>query len=262
MPIIHVLSDIHLESGPFTPPPTDADLVVLAGDIAGGNEGLHWARETFPDRRPVIYLPGNHEYYGQRLERMAVELRACANELGIIWLDNDTVELELADERIRIIGSTLWTDFELFGSRMDQVGDALLAARIKIADFSTIIYGTRGFLRPEKTVEFHRISREYIRSELDKPFDGKTVVVTHHAPSWSSVARRWQHDIVSACFASRCEDLVGKANLWIHGHTHASFDYAIGDRPDRGQVVCNPRGYAYSGTPENPDFNPGFVIGI
>ena len=59
---IHILNDLHIEFGAFEPPPTDADVVVLAGDIGVGLEGLHWAQSCFSDK-PVIYVPGNHEFY-------------------------------------------------------------------------------------------------------------------------------------------------------------------------------------------------------
>lgn len=58
----HILNDLHIEFGDFEPPATDADVVVLAGDIGVGMGGLHWAQDRFPDR-PVVYVPGNHEFY-------------------------------------------------------------------------------------------------------------------------------------------------------------------------------------------------------
>ena len=62
---LHILNDLHIEFGVFTPPATDADIVVLAGDIGVGVKGLHWAAERFTDH-PLIYVPGNHEFYASR----------------------------------------------------------------------------------------------------------------------------------------------------------------------------------------------------
>ena len=59
---LHILNDLHIEFEDFAQPTTDADVVILAGDIGVGMEGLNWAENRFPDR-PVIYVPGNHEFY-------------------------------------------------------------------------------------------------------------------------------------------------------------------------------------------------------
>jgi predicted phosphodiesterase len=217
------------------PNPDYYDIVILAGDIHVGVKALYWAATTFS--KPVLFVPGNHEWYGNRLERIAVEMRACAQELGIHLLDNNVIELG----GVRWIGSTLWTDFELLGSGMADIGKALHAAKNGIADFGgTIIYGTTGWFRPEQSVTLHRVCRQFIADELAKPFPGgPTCVITHHLPSKHSVSPRFANDVLSAAFASNVDDLVEQANLWIHGHTHDPFDYQLG----KCRVVCNPRGY-------------------
>lgn len=93
---------------------------------------------------------------------------------------------------------------------------------------------------------------------MGEPFEGKTVVVTHHLPSMRSVAERYRHELLSACFASNLDHLLGYSALWVHGHTHDSFDYAAhGTR-----VICNPRGYCRAGQPENRQFNPALVVEV
>lgn len=69
---IRVLSDLHLEFHDWTPPQSDADIIVLAGDIHVGVHGIEWARRSFP-LLPVTYVPGNHEFYGGN-ERNAYRL--------------------------------------------------------------------------------------------------------------------------------------------------------------------------------------------
>lgn len=237
-------------------PPADAyDAVVLAGDIHLGEAGLYWAYNTFT--KPIIYVPGNHEFYGARLERIAVEMRASAKYLGIHYLDNDVLVLD----GVRFIGSTLWTDFELFGSGMAEIGKALHAAKNGISDFSTIVYGTTGWFRPEQSVTLHRVARQFIADELAKPFDGKTCVITHHLPSADCVVPQYKGDILSAAFASRLDDLIAQVDgAWFFGHTHSSVDLQAG----RCRLVCNPRGYPdrKRGIYENPEFDPGKVIEI
>ena len=253
---LHIMSDLHLEFSGLTPPPTQADVVVLAGDIAGGIEGLCWAARHF-ERQSVIYVPGNHEYYGSEFASMLEELRRVAHELGIFLLDNDEVVLD--DENghlVRFLGGTLWTDFRLFGEARRTV--CINLASRGLNDFRRIKDGGR-YLLPEQTARWHKRHVQWLQDKLQTPFPGKTVVVTHHLPSARSVANRYQFDLLSACFATELDHLFGSMALWVHGHTHDSFDYVVhGTR-----VVCNPRGYASSGfPPENLHFNPGLVIEV
>ena len=108
---LHVLSDLHLEFEPFTPPTVEADVVILAGDVSTGRNGLKWALKTFPDR-PVVYVLGNHEFYGQKLQKLIKELQELADGTNIHLLENES--FCLAD--VVFLGATLWTDFALNGN--------------------------------------------------------------------------------------------------------------------------------------------------
>ena len=245
---LHFLNDLHIEFEDFVPPATDADAVILAGDIGVGTEGLRWAQDRFPDR-PVIYVPGNHEFYHHDIELIA-ELKTQAPD-NIHVLNDDSVIIN----GVRFLGSVLWTDFGLFGEA-DKFF-AMQAARQRMTDFSIIQNQGRPFT-PEDAIRLHTASRDWLAAMLAEPFDGKTVVVTHHAPSSQSVHPRYVRDLLTPAFASNLEDLMDgdRAVLWIHGHMHESFDYAVhGTR-----VVCNPRGYAPRAL--NPDFRPDWVLRI
>jgi len=117
--------------------------------------------------------------------------------------------------------------------------------------------GYRRF-RPKDAAALHRASVAWLREKLAEPFDGPTVVVTHHAPSLRSVPAAWRDDPVSAAYASNLDWLVEEsgAALWVHGHVHESADYII----SRTRVVCNPRGY-WPKQP-NPHFKPGLMVGV
>lgn len=266
---LHILSDLHLEFSEFEPPATDADIIILAGDIGKGNKGVYWARETFPDK-PIVYVPGNHEFYGtQRLETLRL-LRFAGQQTGVQILDEN--EFILGD--IRFLGCTLWTDFLLFGK--ERKNASMYDGKIFLNDFRLIQdeeistpswvktrrmgwEGTRPVrFSPARSIELHEQALVWLTAKLDEPFDGKTVVVTHHLPSKLSVAERFKDNSLSACFASELDFLFGKMNLWVHGHTHDNFDYeANGTR-----VICNPRGYVTYNCQENFDFKPGLVIEI
>jgi Icc-related predicted phosphoesterase len=114
-------------------------------------------------------------------------------------------------------------------------------------------------LTPDDTARLHARQKAWLSAKLDEPFEGKTVVVSHMAPSMLSVAEAFRDDIVSAAYASHCDDIVARADLWVHGHMHTNFDYRIG----KCRVVCNPRGYLMQGgKAQNPGFDPNFIVDV
>ncbi|TPW00725.1 MAG: metallophosphoesterase [Alphaproteobacteria bacterium] len=124
--------------------------------------------------------------------------------------------------------------------------------------------GLSSLLRPEDSVALHQASRAYIEARLKEQFDGPVVVVTHYAPSVGSIEKRFEHDPLSPCFASRLDELIGASNvdLWVHGHTHTTFDYMI----KRTRVVCNAVGYRDRSGGKVPErenaFRPDLVVEI
>ena len=245
---LHVLSDLHLEFADLDPPATGADVVVLAGDIAVGLDGIDWAIERF--RAPVVYVPGNHEYYHHDLALLDL-MRARARGTHVHVLDEESVVLG----GVTFLGATLWTDFELFGDAQT----AFDRAREQLPDFRVIRDG-RQPLSPERSAALHRRARAWLAQALANSA-ADTVVVTHHAPHRGSLADRFATSPLSPAFISDLDALMGRAPLWIHGHTHTSFDYAV----HATRVVCNPRGYAARSrpeAPENADFVPGLAVEV
>lgn len=247
---LHILSDLHLEFSTFEPFATDADVVVLAGDIGKKSNGLIWAREKFPGKE-IIYVPGNHEFYGAQRQDTLALMRIAADQCKVHLLDNNEVVIN----GVRFLGSTLWTDFKLFGDESQQL--AMSEGQNGLNDFRLIHEGIMLF-SPARSIKLHEHSLAWLTEKLDTPFDGKTVVVTHHLPSAQSVVERFKDSLLSACFASELDLLFGKMDMWIHGHTHDNLDYvANGTR-----VICNPRGYVTYRGLENFHFNPKLVVEI
>ncbi|HVY04577.1 MAG TPA: metallophosphoesterase [Burkholderiales bacterium] len=265
---IQLLSDLHLEHShrhpPFALPATDADLVVLAGDIDNGTRAIDWAEATFPGR-PVLYVPGNHEYYDTEMGAATAALKArAAHSANVRLLDDE----EWIFGGVRFLGSTLWTDFELLGR--DAMEEIMALSLGYVVDFRKIRVGG-SFLTPMQTVELHRRAIAFLEARLSQPFAGQTVVVTHHAPHPGSIHARWTGNRVNPAFVSDLTRLMGRAELWLHGHTHDGFDYvASGTR-----VIANPMGYRTSNwrepraprdglrvVTENALFDPSLVIEI
>ena len=113
---------------------------------------------------------------------------------------------------------------------------------------------------PEDLLSEHQADCQWLEQQLAAPFDGPTVVVTHHAPHPLSIAPRFASDWATSGFASALPDSFFEIPvLWIHGHTHSRFDYQVGNC----QVVCNPRGYKlWGGDFEVDDFDAGLVIEV
>lgn len=248
---ILVLSDLHLEFANLPPPSSKVDVVILAGDIWKKDHGIYWARSTWPDTE-IVYVAGNHEFYRGDRNAVLSLLRDAAEETGVHFLDNDKVVIG----GVRFLGATLWTDFNLFG--VEQQATSMEAGMNGLNDFRLINEGGVPFT-PSDAAALCNKSIDWLKTKLIQESNlVKTVVVTHHLPSMQSVAGRYKNDILSACFASNLDELLGYSDLWIHGHTHDSFDYmANGTR-----VICNPRGYVHQGNQENVRFNPELVIEI
>lgn len=244
---IQVLSDLHREFSPYPLTPTDAEVIVLAGDVDVGTFGIEWAKAL---GKPVVYVAGNHEFYHQDIQRMTDELRDASAGSPVHFLENERVIIG----DTRFLGCTLWTDFRLFGDHMRDA--CMVQARRSLNDFRIIHNGAARFT-PEDSIALHEESRAWLKAELTQPFAGKTVVVTHHMPHGKCVSARYAHDSLSACFASNADELMNLADLWIFGHTHDSNDVTIG----KTRLLDNPRGYSrFLDTQENKDFKHDFVV--
>jgi predicted phosphodiesterase len=246
---ILVYSDLHLEFGPFDPPATNADVVVLAGDIASDCKGLQWARRVFGNL-PIVYVLGNHEFYGEETEELTQSARSVAKKFDIHLLECDSAVIG----GVRFLGTTLWTDFEVdSGITPDE---AMRYADQGMSDFRVIRYRSDR-LSANDTRKFHIAARAWLQSQLAIPHLGKTVVVTHHLPHTNSIDKQYSNHPLNAAFVSHMPQLVrAPVDLWIHGHTHSSCDYTVAGT----RVVCNPRGYyPYE---LNQDFDPKLLINV
>jgi predicted phosphodiesterase len=249
---IRVHSDIHLEFQDWRPPRAAADVVVLAGDIHNGVDGLHWARSVFADSE-IVYVAGNHEYYDHEVTSLQRQLRTVARPLRIHFLEADEARIG----GVRFLGATLWTAFNFELHEATQVADAMQLAQLTMPDYRIVRTQSGVALSPQDTVDMHRAQVAWLARKLAEPCDGPTVVVTHHLPHATSVHPKYADSPLNAAFVTHLPELVrAPVNLWIHGHTHESADYATAGT----RVVCNPRGYI----PKEPNeaFEPAFVVSL
>jgi predicted phosphodiesterase len=265
-----LISDIHVESLrgwdlPSGSKRPDFDVLIVAGDLHTRFErGVAWLRDRVPDKQ-VIYIAGNHEYWGSDIDVTVEKARRAAAGTNIHVLECDTILLG----NVTFIGATGWTDFNLFGSPLA----AMKAAAEIMCDYRRIrkrFYAER--LRPFDTLRRHEATKRFIATELAKPRTGPRVIVTHHCPFPDVNANR--SNIIEAAYSSDMTDLMlpatdapsGRvlepADVWAFGHTHRSCDRMIGAT----RVLSNPKGYGpymprYPGW-ENRNFDPILTIEI
>ena len=248
---LHVLSDLHLEHATFKVPEVEADVVVLAGDIAPGVAGIEWMFSQLPGRT-IVYVAGNHEYYGHDLPGLIPRLRAAARGSDIHVLENDAVAID----GVRFLGCSLWSDFDFAGA--ERRADTMRICERLVNDYKQIRSSRdHGPLRAQDTRDLHLASRAWLATHLAEAHDGPTVVITHHAPI---VRQRPENPLMAAvggAFASDLSELMDgdSADLWVFGHIHRAVDTEVNGT----RVLSNQRGY-----PHEPaiGFDPALVAEV
>lgn len=242
---IQVLSDLHNEHHGFTPEPVDADVIILAGDIGIGEAGVRWAAKAFS--APVLYVPGNHEFYGGHLQDTLAAMRSAGGQ-RVRVLDREEVVIG----RVRFLGATMWTDYA-------STGDVLKASELAytaMPDFATTYTMDDREITPDDLAEIAWSTRAWLVEKLSAPYDGQTIVITHHAPLMKSLeGSPHAGGLLDAAFANEWDELFdGTASVWVHGHTHYAVDYIRSGT----RVLSNPRGYPG----EETGFSPSLVIDL
>ncbi len=243
---IQYASDLHTEFGsrPLRKSDIKGDVLVLAGDIAGKPEQLAQSLRLLAGDVPILYVMGNHEFFRHDFDKALEHYRkAIEGSPHVSLLEDRTIIIQ----GVRFLGCTLWSDF--FGGLQGK------ASELMMNDFYKITLNG-GKLRWTDVASRYRGSLAWLRKELETPFPGPTVVVTHHAPSALSNPPQFAGSPISGAFYSNLDDLIEdtKPALWIHGHVHDSCDYVIGQT----RVVCNP--FGYEGIETNVDWDPRAIV--
>lgn len=241
-------SDIHLGFYPPEKLPVfdwncESEVLLLAGDIMDGVKKRHidWVLETCAGRRGLLTL-GNHELYGSRRDKVLRELTAAFSGTHVKLLVNDSVTIK----GVVIAGTDLWTDYALHG----DAATASRAAERAMSDYQRIrvkehrAQGTTfRKLRAADSRQWHGEARQFINQTLNTSAQ-PVVLLTHHAPSLSSIPEQHRKDILSAAYASDLERMFADSArapvVNVHGHVHNQVRY----RMTCGTwVLANPHGY-------------------
>ncbi|KWU19022.1 metallophosphoesterase [Burkholderia cenocepacia] len=255
--LIQPSSDLHMDNASWTPPTTDADVLVFAGDLFDdGVASMRWCADlTQRTGKPVVVVPGNHDLMGARIGVRLKAMYDVARTYGVHLLHNRSVVID----DVRFVGATMWTDFEAAGQGMKTL--SMHAARDMIADYSTIFtgdgHGNGRLLTPEYAVRMHQRTRRALLRGLEDAYSEKVVVVTHHGPSRRSQDEAFRSSAIAPGFVSDMDEFVGISNArcWLHGHLHSSALYMLGST----KVLCNPRGHSRY---MNSNFDPELTIEV
>jgi Icc-related predicted phosphoesterase len=279
---ISVMSDLHLEFADLELP--GGEVLILSGDICEAkqvkaeydvknilNEGGpstgnlkrmdRWTRffhEECTKYEKVFYIVGNHEHYGYTFHKTVPHLRDILPK-NITVLEKEAVEYH----GVLFLGGTLWTDM----NNNDQL--TLYHMKSMMNDYKQItmlneVKNAYHRLVPEYTVAEHVKTKQLFKFYLEENRAKKNlpvVVLTHHAPSKLSTHPYYADDtMMNGAYSTDLSEFIldnPEIKFWTHGHTHHTFDYAIGEC----RVICNPRGYAgYEARSEEFDSSFGFEI--
>jgi predicted phosphodiesterase len=250
---IHPLSDLHMEFHQSTrhyageqdyPKPSnntrEIDVLIAAGDIHLGTLAPAWLRRLYRAKR-ILYVPGNHEYYGERLDQLDDQLRIECRRHDVDFLQCDAVEID----GVVFLGCTLWTDFAAFEPVVSVVKAGHMAEEA-LADYKRIKTEHRSEKVPRKiawrdTAEIYRRHYAWLETEIERYRRNPLMIITHHAPSLSLSHPEYRSDPLTAAFCNRIGDLVerSRAIYWICGHSHWPMQVRIGQTT----VVNNSCGY-------------------
>jgi Icc-related predicted phosphoesterase len=214
------------------------DVLILAGDIHVGTRAESWIAQACKYYNAVIYVLGNHEFYHGEYHTVINAWKEIERKHpNLFVLHNETVVLD----DIRFVGTTLWTN-----------GDKPF-----LNDYN-LIYYKNSMLQIIDTQRFHNEAVDFLLDEFEKPFNGETVVVTHHAPVPECVVPKYNGDKINCMFHANLGQIIADNDIlaWVHGHMHDSIDFDYSGT----RILCNPRGYVGYGA--NHGFEPNLIVEV
>ena len=255
-----LLSDLHLEfynEKLWKPQETNEDkntVLLLAGDIHVGGKAAPWITEMCERFEHVVYILGNHEFYNHEWNEVKNLWKNIIMPKNFTFLDNDTIYFK----DVRVIGGTLWTGVK---DQTDDLAFAIWQGRQRMRDYQVTqvihVPGIKGVrLTVPDTMEAHEETVKYIIATLERPYLGKTIVMTHHLPHMKCVAKRFEGDFLNAFFVTDLNYIIEAYDIkyWVHGHTHDNVDITVHNT----KILCNPAGY--HDIEMNQGFNEGLVF--
>ena len=233
---IRLLSDLHHEFRPDTfkhqqfIKHSGEDVTVLAGDIAVGANNVAQVLDLFllAGHRKIVYLPGNHEFYGNYFTEVTADLEQVCRDRDVTLLRPGS---KLVKDDVVFFGGTLWSNF-------DESPIAQTLSNRMISDFRAIKSFSTQMC---KTLYYNDLA--WIKRAYQMYPDHKKVIVTHFLPALECVDQKYNGSPVNSYFANNLGEWIQtlENTVWLYGHTHDSADFELGNT----RMVCNPMGYPH-----------------
>lgn len=234
--ILQYCSDLHLEffdnadlirDKPIEPV---GEVLILAGDISNldkisrHRDFFNYISDNF---KQTWWVPGNHEYYHNDLAgRTSAFNERIRNNISLV--NNTAIEYD----GHRLVFSTLWSQVSLMNAwRVEK----------SMNDFYQVTLNGKRFTVPDYN-NLHKNCVIFLRDILEANFDGKTVVVTHHVPTFQNYPPEYKSDFLNEAFATDLDSLIldTKPGYWIYGHHHRNIpEFKIGETT----LLTNQLGY-------------------
>lgn len=254
---LKLASDLHLEFHKQSQIPDlgSGDVLILAGDIISAKylkkdgenkkKAFDFFQKCSENFKHIIYIEGNHSFYGCRLETTFSFVKDILPS-NFIHLENDSIKIE----NYWFVGSVLWTDFD------NENPFAMLSASRLMNDYHQIKYGpVYRKLNVDDVLKHHKETMSYFDATLDQLKDEKVIMVTHHTPTSRSTHPRFRGDSGNCYFNNNLDEWImnrPQIKYWFCGHTHWKHSYNI----ENCEVICNPLGYPG----ENTGFDSNLAI--
>lgn len=251
---LQIASNLHLEMHRNHQPPIqdffpagERDVLVLAREIDVYQDALEFV-ESEARVSPVIYVPGNHEYYrGWGRKATAQFWREVAEETpDLHYVDGDSVTIE----GVRFWGAAWYSDLR---GRRDP--GQLHMVENSVMDFASGI-NDAGTWTVQRHIAEHERQTGLLRAEADRV----DVAITHWPPIREATASRFRGSPLSGYFVNDRENVVreiGAQQLWISGHARDPYDCMVG----RTRCIGNPCGYPGE-LPETEGFRADRIVEV
>ena len=233
---IQYASDLHIEFSDnneflrIKPLKPQAKILILAGDIVlfhGLSKHLDFFRYCADNFEQTYWIPGNHEYYHSDLSERSGSFTEAIFP-NVMLLNNSKIILD----DTTFIFSTLWSYIR---------PENAINVRSQLNDFH-LITNNESRLTVDLFNQMHKDIKDYILQELQNVSTEKTVVVSHHVPTFSHYPQKYIASIINDAFTVELSDIIERfqPDAWIYGHSHFNTkDFSLG----KTQVLTNQLGY-------------------
>ena len=232
---VQYLSDIHLEfyiENPWSNFIITGDVLAIAGDLAVGAPAVISALKSLNEQnpeKPIIYVPGNHEFYSGKNIPVAMTVEQIKKELEDIKNVHVLYRNIVTLNDVNFFGCVGWPDGS--AGSINSYKFRVYNDFHQIANFA------------EDYKEWGTMDKIFLESALRKHKGLKNVVITHFLPTFELISGRFKGDFLNPCFANEWLDWISMMDIqyWIYGHSHANIEKTVG----KVNFKSNQAGYVF-----------------